>query len=180
MRSIRPEGAAGSRLRAFIEEFPSPAGGTNRYTQSEDHRATVACASYRRFCDLCRGLARGRVAGGPVNVVVATYCWGSTIHSRALPASAVGKARRIAAYANLPTPLGVARGDMCNRISFVPTGQAGHPVPDLSSVRQAPRPPARSTSRSECLAVRRCRRRHSAVRPSRRSTGCPSIRCLGG
>jgi hypothetical protein len=26
MRSVRPEGAAGSRLRAFIEEFPSPAG----------------------------------------------------------------------------------------------------------------------------------------------------------
>jgi hypothetical protein len=56
MRSVRPEGAASSRLRAFIEEFPSPAG--------------------------------------------------------------------VAAYANLPTPLGVARGDMCNRISFVPTGQA--------------------------------------------------------
>jgi len=58
MRSVRPEGAAGSRLRAFIEEFPSPA--------------------------------------------------------------------RVAAYANLPTPLGVARGDMCNRISFVPTGITCH------------------------------------------------------
>ena len=67
MRSVRPEGAAGSRLRAFIEEFPSPAG--------------------------------------------------------------------VAAYANLPTPLGVARGDMCNRISFVPTGQAAHPV--LRMVRVA-------------------------------------------
>lgn len=54
MRSVRPEGAAGSRLRVFIEEFPSPAGGTNRYTQSEDRRATVGCASYLRFCDLRR------------------------------------------------------------------------------------------------------------------------------
>jgi predicted ATPase with chaperone activity len=51
MRSVRPEGAAGSRLRAFIEEFLSPAGGTNRYTQSEDRQATVGCASYLRFCE---------------------------------------------------------------------------------------------------------------------------------
>jgi hypothetical protein len=79
-------------------------------------------------------------------------------------------------YGNLPAPLGVARRDMCNRISFVPTGQAARPVPDLSSVRQ-------DTGTFDvqvriCLAVRRCRRRRSAVRRSRRSTGCPSIRCL--
>jgi len=61
MRSVRPKGAAGSRLRAFIEEFPSPAGGTNRYTQSEDRRATVGCASYLRFCDLCGHVDVGRL-----------------------------------------------------------------------------------------------------------------------
>jgi hypothetical protein len=41
MRSVRPEGAAGSRLRAVIEEFPR--GGYKPITQSEDRRVTVGC-----------------------------------------------------------------------------------------------------------------------------------------
>jgi hypothetical protein len=48
------------------------------------------------------------------------------------PARASIQLRRIPVYAKLPTPLGVARGDACNRIRLWPDQEA-HPVPGLSS-----------------------------------------------
>ena len=54
------------------------------------------------------------------------------------------------------------------------------PVPDLRSERGTLGPPHVRRPDQQGYFVRRCRRRPSAARRSRRSTRCPSIRCLGG
>src|ERR1700756_5156307 len=81
----------------------------------------------------------------------------------------------------------VWRGEICGRIRLwqgleaCPVRalrSAAHPV--SSALHQAPRYPARSTSTSERLAFRRCKRRRSAVRRSRRSTACRSTHCPAG
>ncbi len=52
--------------------------------------------------------------------------------SKRTPARALVQLRRIPVYAKLPTPLGVARGGVCERIRLWPDQEA-HPVQGLSS-----------------------------------------------
>lgn len=59
MRSVRPEGAAGSRLWAFVEEFPSPAGGT---TDTRNPRTAEPPWAAFDICDFATFAVAGALA----------------------------------------------------------------------------------------------------------------------